>query len=377
MHLIIIVLTAILFSCSSNESEPNDVEFIGGKKHIHNNAALWGDEPEVELKFVRKIGDLDGLDENYWLHQPRDLAVDKAGNVYIVDQSNHRIQKYSPDGKYISTIGREGEGPGEFIFPNSIDISNDDILYVNDSNNLRVVRLTTDGSVINIFKNGIRNNVIRLFSDGNFAGRSTGSGSNIQGADSLCMVFDNNGKIVKEIGLPVDWEDDRANLLLNLFHVEVDNKNNVCLSFINQNRIDKYSYTGEHIFTSTRPLKFKPVDKVVYIEVGPGRKTGKQGRDVLTIPVTNGISVDYKERIWVPTANMDFTKTDTNEYLSKSGDKAPLMDFHIFNSEGIFLGSLPMPVMNRFFTLRIFGSRLFLIDYSDDTCVLEYEIVDN
>ena len=56
------------------------------------------------------------------LQLPGDVAVDKAGNIYILDSGNARIQKFGPDGKYLATIGRKGQGPGEFILPDGLDI---------------------------------------------------------------------------------------------------------------------------------------------------------------------------------------------------------------------------------------------------------------
>ncbi|MGQ0703651.1 MAG: 6-bladed beta-propeller [Gemmatimonadales bacterium] len=48
------------------------------------------------------------------LGQPRSVAVDDWGRVYVVDAKPAVIKLFGPDGKFIRTIGREGEGPGEF-----------------------------------------------------------------------------------------------------------------------------------------------------------------------------------------------------------------------------------------------------------------------
>ncbi len=48
------------------------------------------------------------------LGEPRDLAVDALGRIYVVDGKPAAIKVFSPDGEYIRTIGRDGEGPGEF-----------------------------------------------------------------------------------------------------------------------------------------------------------------------------------------------------------------------------------------------------------------------
>jgi len=47
------------------------------------------------------------------------FTVDDEGNIYLVDGRRLVIIIYSEDGKYIQTIGRRGQGPGEFSFPPS------------------------------------------------------------------------------------------------------------------------------------------------------------------------------------------------------------------------------------------------------------------
>lgn len=48
------------------------------------------------------------------LGEPRDVAVDGLGRIYVVDGKPAAIKVFSPEGQYIRSIGREGEGPGEF-----------------------------------------------------------------------------------------------------------------------------------------------------------------------------------------------------------------------------------------------------------------------
>jgi DNA-binding beta-propeller fold protein YncE len=45
------------------------------------------------------------------------IAVDSAGNVYVVDQNNDRIQKFTNDGKFITNWGSRGTGDGMFDGP--------------------------------------------------------------------------------------------------------------------------------------------------------------------------------------------------------------------------------------------------------------------
>lgn len=66
-------------------------------------------------------------------------AVDAAGNVYVTDSGNNRVQVFDANGNYVATHGQYGDGPGEFWWPAGIAINpvNGDFI-VNDRLNHRV-----------------------------------------------------------------------------------------------------------------------------------------------------------------------------------------------------------------------------------------------
>src|SRR5215217_5887588 len=43
------------------------------------------------------------------------LATDLAGNIYVADTENHRIQKFDPDGRFLLAFGSFGTGEGQFV----------------------------------------------------------------------------------------------------------------------------------------------------------------------------------------------------------------------------------------------------------------------
>ena len=50
------------------------------------------------------------------------MAVDAAGNVYVSDTDNDRVQKFSSTGTYITQWGTSGSGNGQFSRPNGLEI---------------------------------------------------------------------------------------------------------------------------------------------------------------------------------------------------------------------------------------------------------------
>ncbi|MCJ7486123.1 MAG: 6-bladed beta-propeller [Candidatus Aminicenantes bacterium] len=72
--------------------------------------------PVVELKEDLSIGGKDAQDD-YALGDIRDVVVDDAGVIYVLDSENFHIKVFDPSGKFLRTIGRKGQGPGEFEIP--------------------------------------------------------------------------------------------------------------------------------------------------------------------------------------------------------------------------------------------------------------------
>ncbi len=77
--------------------------------------------------------------------RPSGMAFDADGNVWVVDSWNHRIQQYSAEGEYIGGFGEHGDGPAQFHLPWGIAIDAVGDLYVSDWRNHRVQKLTAGG----------------------------------------------------------------------------------------------------------------------------------------------------------------------------------------------------------------------------------------
>jgi DNA-binding beta-propeller fold protein YncE len=85
-------------------------------------------------------------------NSPRGLSSDSAGNIYVADDANHRIVKLSNDGVTLAQWGRSDELPGqedgEFNLPYGTAIDAFGFLWVADTLNNRLVKMTTDGVIL-------------------------------------------------------------------------------------------------------------------------------------------------------------------------------------------------------------------------------------
>jgi len=107
------------------------IETENGVKVIKNpREPLYG-EMKFDLQEELSIGNED--DKNYMFYVVKDIAVDLKGNIYVLDARNFRIQEFDRNGKFLQTIGRQGQGPGEFQRPARMRLDDQTgYLYVRD-----------------------------------------------------------------------------------------------------------------------------------------------------------------------------------------------------------------------------------------------------
>jgi RHS repeat-associated protein len=79
------------------------------------------------------------------LKGPKGIAFDPSGNILVVDSGNNRIQKFSPQGAYISQFGSLGSENGKFNNPTAIAITSGGV-WVTDTGNNRVQRFNIGGT---------------------------------------------------------------------------------------------------------------------------------------------------------------------------------------------------------------------------------------
>src|SRR6476659_5980431 len=81
---------------------------------------------------------------------PVDAATDAAGNVYVVDITANRVQKFDSSGKFLAGWGGLGGGDGELNSPFGITVDQGAV-YVTDSGNDRIEKFGLDGTFLGTF----------------------------------------------------------------------------------------------------------------------------------------------------------------------------------------------------------------------------------
>jgi DNA-binding beta-propeller fold protein YncE len=82
---------------------------------------------------------------------PVDIATDAAGNVYVADGPNSRVQKFTTEGEFLTQWGSFGSDNGEFESPHGIVVGPQGFVYVVDTDLARVQLFTTNGQFLDLF----------------------------------------------------------------------------------------------------------------------------------------------------------------------------------------------------------------------------------
>ncbi|UCE42858.1 MAG: hypothetical protein JSV17_07890 [Candidatus Aminicenantes bacterium] len=131
-YLSIIGMTIICVMAFSSDLPPLSELYKTGK--------VW-----FEQEFVL---DDDTMPKDIFFESPSTVTCDPKGNIYVVDSGALNIKKFDAQGKFLKTIGREGQGPGEFggVYYSTFA---KDRLIVWDSGNRRLNSFTPEGMFVN------------------------------------------------------------------------------------------------------------------------------------------------------------------------------------------------------------------------------------
>ncbi len=109
-------------------------------------------------------------DENYMFGNRVDFNADGEGNLYVTDWDRKRIQKYDPQGKYLLTIGRAGQGPGEFRNPWRPYFDKNEILSVFDQGAHKIVYFEKSGRYLRQVQTPTNLSIYHISSNGFYLG---------------------------------------------------------------------------------------------------------------------------------------------------------------------------------------------------------------
>jgi sugar lactone lactonase YvrE len=82
------------------------------------------------------------------MKEPTGIAVSSGGNLFVVEKTNGRVEKFSPTGAILANFGSYGAKEGQLQSPTSVAVAPDGSLWVADTGNRRLEEWTSTFSFV-------------------------------------------------------------------------------------------------------------------------------------------------------------------------------------------------------------------------------------
>ena len=255
--------------------QEGDVEIASNPRHPVPKNGL-----KKRLVFTEdlSIGQKEG-DENYMFSDSISFNTDGEGNFYVSDEGNLRIQKYGPDGKYLLTIGREGQGPGEFQSLPVVRFDKDNNLYIGDVTSRRISffdqegnylwQIAMPGSFENIYINA-GGSILACKNEQEFISKALKVVTVLGLFDLEFKLTEELLRVERKIGLPGSDESARIQIMANMINLMIftpyqlltlSHDGSIYVGFPEEYKIKIYSPQGKLVKIITRDYEPVPVGK--------------------------------------------------------------------------------------------------------------------
>jgi uncharacterized protein YjbI with pentapeptide repeats len=256
--------------------------------------------------YISKFGS--GGTGNGQFNSPYGLVFDSSGNIFVSDMFNYRIQKFDSSGNYISQFGSYGTGNGQFDRPYGVTINSTGNIFTLENYNHRIQKFNSSG----VYQSKI-GALITTSSSANGSFNTPGDVAMFPSNGNVYVVDTANNRIQKfNSSLTWVWSVGSTGSGNSQFNtprrIAIDASENIYITDAENNCVKKFDSSGSFL------LKFGTY----------GTGTGQ-----FTTPY--GIAVDSAYNVFV---------TDNNSRVQQFGsDGTYITSYSIFNSKAISLDS--------------------------------------
>ncbi len=200
-------------------------------------------EDAIELEKLKSFLSKELIEKGGFLWKPLGITPLPNGNIIVNDQKAHHILMFDDYGYLIRKIGKNGQGPGEFVNPYSMTATPNAII-ISDNGNMRIQFFDFEGNYIRSFK------IFKALWDieTTHNGLIYGVPMRVRPEEELINVMNNDGVILNTFG-EARFDIGKSNWLIpNMVrNISINNKNELFLAFDYFPLICKYSEKGELI----------------------------------------------------------------------------------------------------------------------------------
>ena len=247
-------------------------------------------------------------------------VLESHGDLFVVEDNNHRIVVTDRRGNVKSQIGSIGQGPGELYYPGDLVEAPNGNLYVLEVRNRRVQIFDQSGQSLGMFEVQPEATGMAVDSKGRILLGQPANGN-------LVTVYSADGHRISQFGSlrrfsefygPKSQPLDRAGrAAINRVHIACDDSDNVYVAFLGAPFWQKYSPTGKLLLE--RRVDFPDAQRAIteFASNFNAHSTVKFDEDRSAIPyITTGMTIDGTKRLvfsvrwdksWIVSSNLDGT----------------------------------------------------------------------
>jgi len=190
-----------------------------------------------------------GRDQSH-LNMPTDMAISPKGDVFVTDgYGNNRVVHFDKDGKFVKEWGELGHRPGQFSIPHAICMDSRGRLYVADRNNVRIQVFNQNGRFLEEWRDLItpwgfcvtKEDEIWVCGSSPMQWRKEDKALGCPPKDQIVMKFSPAGKVLQLVTFPMGRDGLERPGELNWVHaVAVDSQGSLYLGDIMGKRAQKF-----------------------------------------------------------------------------------------------------------------------------------------
>ena len=148
-----VMACALALLLSAGAARAVEETTVDGVLHVRNGAEPSGGTETVVLEELWRVG---GEDEDVFFGLVAQVLVDDQNTVYLLDSQLSQVEVFSAEGEHLRTVGRQGEGPGEFNAAFDMVFMPDGTLGVSQSFPGKLVKIARDGTPAGVFQPSFR-----------------------------------------------------------------------------------------------------------------------------------------------------------------------------------------------------------------------------
>ena len=205
--------------------------------------------PEGKLLLTLGTKGVPGRDQAHF-DKPTDMAITPAGDIFISDgYGNNRVIQFDKNGKFIQEWGEFGHKPGQFDIPHAIALDSKGRLYIADRNNARVQVFNQEGKFLDEWRDLIvpwgfcitKNDELWVCGSSPMRWRPTDGSLGVPPKDQVFMKFNGEGKLLQLWAVPKGADGLERPGEVNWVHcIAVDSKGNLYVGDIKGRKAQKF-----------------------------------------------------------------------------------------------------------------------------------------